>query len=299
MSKKKSFNPLDRGNLKLAAEDFKDQIEDTTRGALEKFDKEPSSENYQIVVDEVKYDSLLSDSQKNQILESIENSFLALMNDTSYKTKSLEYIEKEISFLQEKGKQLVYMIGERLFFIQDEIEKFKNGDYSRLGAAVIKQFGTFENYIEEKFGIRRRTGYDYIDIAKYYGVRTSAQERIPDYTKLSPFFPILNYFDKLIESSESTKEKKSWALEEKNKIISHSLEYCLNHTVKESRENALKKKIELGLKNGISKNKTNDYKKFKKQAILLFNNEISEEDIVDLKSLLIRLDNHFNLNICK
>lgn len=247
------------------------KIQENTESGLEALEENPTKASYETAVSLVENDALISKEDRERILKEIDDKFLTLLDYDDFDNMEIEEVEKEIFYLKNKGKQVVYMIGKRLNYLHEQFAVSDAVKYEKL-----KEYKTFENYIQSKFNIARQTGYQYMGIAKYYDV---CAHRQIDYSKLVPFLSIL----KEIEKSE--RDDKTLLLDQ---MITESIEIVEKHSYREVKQIVIEKKSSLGFSvkekdfnNGLTKSIDSFLKKVPES--------LSEYNKVEIEKLINKL----------
>ncbi|HOV12657.1 MAG TPA: hypothetical protein PK771_00055 [Spirochaetota bacterium] len=247
------------------------KIQENTENSLEILENNPTKENYENAISLIENDLLISKEDRETILKEIDDRFLKLLENNNFDEMAIEDVEQEIFYLKNKGKQVVYMIGKRLNYLHEQFSLSDSIKYEKL-----KDYKTFENYIQSKFNIARQTGYQYMGIAKYYDV---CAHRQIDYSKLVPFLSIL----KEIEKSE--RNDRVTLLE---KMIAESIEIVENHSYREVKKIVIEKKNSLGF-SVKEKDFNNGFSKSIDAFLKKIPDSLSEYNKVEIERLINKL----------
>jgi|GEM_PF-817000 len=173
----KKFNneQLSRGKSILNPDDNFNP-DDFTYDVISSFEKNPRKEELPKVVEVIRQDSILPDSQKEVLISRLKENFINLFgfNNVPDDYKSLKF---ESKFLADMTHYSFVSLAVRLKKIRDH-ELYREDNYSN-----------FKSFVDCELSINRATAYNYIDLVTVFGVQTFGHVMEP--SKLIPALPLL------------------------------------------------------------------------------------------------------------
>lgn len=187
-----------------------------TKEAVETVIATPTSKNIEAAKNQVLVDSLLTDEDKQLLLDEIEQVVLDI--DKSFKIipSSYDDLKKEVVYLSELYSKAIDLshktfvkICERLYTIRDQ------------KLYEIDGFNDFKSFVENTLPFSRSTTYEYLDIYEYYNVSDRSDTELiaiaNNRSKLRPYIQLLKS-DKLEdEKKEEIKQSTIEKLDSKSK----------------------------------------------------------------------------------
>jgi len=173
----KKFNKeqLSRGKSILNPDDNFNP-DDFTYDVITGFEKNPQKEELPKVIEVIKKDSSLPDSQKEVLITRLKEDFVSLF---SFDNVPDDYraLKFESKFLADMTHYSFTSLAIRLKKIRDH-ELYREDNYSN-----------FKSFVDCELSINRATAYNYIDLVTVFGVQTFGQVTEP--SKLIPALPLL------------------------------------------------------------------------------------------------------------
>lgn len=239
-----------------------EDIHDNTKDKIIKLEEQTSKEKVIETIEVVKNDSLLSNENKDEIIELLYKNYIEVFNFDNCPNDYNE-LKKEVKFFTGMIQYNFMLLANRLKKIRDK-KLYKQDGYN-----------TFKEFINNELNITKQTVYKYIDIYQNFGVASKRLDKNIQYTKLHPIISLLK-----ADNNDIPKE------EIKNKFINE----INNKTQKEIIEEVKKLKIKYGLISGDTQNNNDNMKNIKIYIKKHIPNSLSEENIEQIKELIKYLE---------